>query len=96
MYVVNDCTVWLAYNSEPYNFLFSLKHNYHILNDIEKVYKLAIINAVQNQDLTPVQSIRGYCYKIPKKCIRFARKFDFPELHQYLEGNEWLSYLGGF
>ena len=92
----NDPTVWFAYNSSSFTFLNSLRHNRQILGDPLKIYKLAIANAVHNHDLSPVISVRGYCYKIPAKSIKYARKFNFPELHAYLESNKWLTSLGGF
>ena len=96
MYRKDDPTVWFAYNSTPFTFLNSLKHNHQILGNPLKIYKLAINNAVLNHDLTPLKRVRGYCYKIPLKSIKYARKFNFPEMHRYLESNKWLTSLGGF
>ena len=96
MFRNDDPTVWFAYNSTPFTFLNSLKHNHQILGNPLKIYKLAINNAVLNHDLTPLKSVRGYCYKIPLKSIKYARKFNFPEMHRYLESNKWLTSLGGF
>ena len=96
MFRKNDPTVWFAYNSSPASFLNSLKHNHLVLSDPRKIYKLAIRNAVHNHDLKPLISVRGYCYKIPIESIKYSRKFDFPEMHRYLQDNKWLSSLGGF
>lgn len=96
MFRKNDPTVWFAYNSTPATFLNSLKHNHLILGDPIRIYKLAIINANLNRDITPLIIVKSYCYKIPRKSIEYARKFNFPEMHRYLENNKWLSSLGGF
>ena len=96
MFRKDDPTVWFAHNSTPFIFLNSLKNNHRILADPVKIYKLAIINANLNRDMTPLVIVRSYCYKIPQKCIKYARKFNFPEMHQYLENNQWLAALGGF
>ena len=96
MFRKNDPTVWFAYNSSPASFLNSLKHNHQILTDPIKIYKLAIINSVLNRDITPLIIVKSYCYKIPNESIKYAKKFDFPEMHRYLENNKWLSSLGGF
>ncbi len=96
MFREDDPTVWFAYNSTPFTFLNSLKHNHQILGNPLKIYKLAIRNAVQNRDLAPLIGVRGYCYKIPRKSIEYAKKFNFPEMQIYLENNKWLSSLGGF
>jgi hypothetical protein len=89
-------TVWFARNSSVEMFLTSLEHNQKLQQDSKKLYRLAIDNAIRNQNLLPLLVVRKYCMKIPDNSIRYAEITKNEYIINYLKSNRWLTSLGGF